>query len=263
MSPILLALALTGCTFQPGTAFGRLDAFSADLSFDAGAARDLGDGVVLTDQGDHVALAALSVVVSTVELQELQGAGGVTFDPANPPEGYGLCHGGHCHAEDGSLVGYDEIIAELSGGSAQYVGIVSAALDLEIDLLAGGPGDLGLQGALLPQAELTRLAVVATTLRGQAQVTGDALLAPLELSWELPFEGWSTTVDAPVDRDQPEGLSVETAVVIDGSLFDGTAWADLGLEPVHLDDAQDGGPGQRLVEQALATFPTTTVSRSD
>lgn len=263
MSPILLALALTGCTFQPGTAFGRLDAFSADLSFEAGAARDLGDGVVLTDEGYAVALQALAVQVASIELQELQGAGGVTFDPANPPEGYGLCHGGHCHADDGSLVGYDEIIAELSGGSAEYVGIVSATLAQEVDLLAGGPGDLGLQGALLPQAELSRFAVVATTLRGQAQVTGDALLAPLELSWELPFEGWSTTVDAPVDRDQPEGLSIDASVVIDGSLFDGTDWSAVGAGPLLLSDAQDAGPGQRLVEQALASFPTLTVTRSD
>lgn len=263
MSPILLALALTGCTFQPGTAFGRLDAFSADLSFEAGAARDLGDGVVLTDEGYAVALQALAVQVASIELQELQGAGGVTFDPANPPEGYGLCHGGHCHADDGSLVGYDEIIAELSGGSAEYVGIVSATLAQEVDLLAGGPGDLGLQGALLPQAELSRFAVVATTLRGQALVSGDALSAPLALRWELPMEGWSTSTEILLDRDQPEGVSVEAELVLSGTLWDGTDWADLGLEPVLLDDAADAGPGQRLVEQALASFPTLTVTRSD
>lgn len=258
-----MMLWLWGCTFQPGTAFGRLDAFDADLSFQAGAARDLGDGVVLTDLGYHVDLTALSVQVDSVELQELQGAAGVTFDPANPPEGYGLCHGGHCHAEDGSLVSYAEIIAELSGGTAEYVGVVSADLGQEIDLLAGGPGDLGLTGALLPRAELTRFAVVASTLRGEALVSGDALSAPLALSWELPMEGWSTSTEILLDRDQPEGVAVEAELVLSGTLWDGTDWAGLGLEPVLLDDAADAGPGQRLVEQALATFPTLTVTRSD
>ena len=38
----------------------------------------------------------LTLIVGALHLDELQGASDVNFDPANPPEGYGLCHGDHC-----------------------------------------------------------------------------------------------------------------------------------------------------------------------
>lgn len=251
----MIALLFLACTFQPGGGFGRLDGFTADLRFEPGEARDLGGFKVLTDLGYEVQVDSMQLDLSAIELQELSGAPGVTFDPANPPEGYGLCHGGHCHAEDGSLVGYDEIIAELSGGSATWEPIVAASFDQPIDLLDGGPGELGQEGLLLPQASISRLEIAAVTLSGAAEVAG------LPYTWELPLSlPWSASVEVEIDRDQPEGLDVAVELLLPGTLFDGIDFATVeDPDFTHSDD----GPGQSIVEEALASFPTLAVTRSD
>ena len=243
----MIALLLAACTFQPGGAFGRLDGFTADLRFEPGEARDLGGFKVLTDLGAEVQVQSLQLQLSGIELQEIRGAAGVSFDPANPPEGYSLCHGGHCHYEDGSLVSYDQIINELSGGTVSWEAIIAAPFDQPQDLLEGGPGELGLEGLLLPQASLSRLEML-----GEAEVDGRSF------RWDLPLStAWSTSVEVEIARDKPEGLALEVELLLPGTLFDGIDFA--AMEGPELDPAA----AESVVEEALATFPTLTVTRSN
>ena len=72
------------------------------------AAQTAGNYVVALEDV-AVGFDALSVVLAA------QGAAG--FDPANPPEGYSLCHNGHCHSDSGALVDYEDIALEMAGGS--------------------------------------------------------------------------------------------------------------------------------------------------
>lgn len=266
--PILLvpALLLAGCTFQAGEGFGRIAAADLDLAFEPGAARDLGDGAVLTDQGYTVALTELTLSVGRVELQELQGAVGVVFDPANPPDGYSLCHGGHCHADDGALVPYEDVIAELSGGTAEYVTVTGADLDREVDLLGGDQQALAFDQAFLPQADLSRFLLTASRLTATAQVTSDALTAPVPLRVDLAFDdGFSTTIDLPVDRDHDPAITLSAAVLPDGTLFDDIDFDGLPVEAdgsIVLDDALDGGAGQSVFAALVSSLPAITITRT-
>ncbi len=251
-----MLLLLLACTFTPGTAFGRLDGATAELRFEPGEARDLGDRTVLTDQVQELRVERLALQVEAIELQELGGAA-ADFDPADPPEGYGLCHGGHCHAEDGSLVSYEEIIAELSGGAPVFEAIIAAPVDAEVDLWAGGPGELGLDGLLLPRADIRRLEIRAARYLGE----GEERTSGARVAWDLTLPAsFAASVELPIDRDEPEGLTVQIELRLDGRLFDGVDFS--ALDGVLIDDAAQGA-GLRLAENALANLPTLSHQRSD
>ncbi len=47
-------------------------------------------------------------------------AGGVVFDPANPPPGWIKCHRNHCHHEDGRVASYAQVMQET--GATSMVG---------------------------------------------------------------------------------------------------------------------------------------------
>ena len=97
----MIPLLLLGCAFGPGHGFGEIAAADLAVAFEPGEARDLGDGWVLANTGDRFTLDTLVFTVESLDLLALEGGGSATFDPANPPAGYSLCHGGHCHADDG------------------------------------------------------------------------------------------------------------------------------------------------------------------
>jgi hypothetical protein len=122
-----LGLALSACTFEDGRGWATLRATAeADLAIDLAtdAERAGGDDATLvTDQGHSVRVTTLTATVQAVLLYQAGGSGGgsgAVFDPASPPPGYTLCHAGHCHATDGSLVSYEDIAAELAapGGTS-------------------------------------------------------------------------------------------------------------------------------------------------
>jgi hypothetical protein len=255
--PIVAALA--GCTFTHGTGWVTLEAVELEAAFVPGEARDLGDGAVLTDLAYTVTLEELWLGLDTVALQELQGGSGdVSFDPADPPEGYGLCHNGHCHHEDGRLVSYDEIEAELAGGNARWVAVAELPIDAEVDLLAGEllTLDQVLPSAELPLSNLGRLELGVTGLQLLAEVTGEGL-EPIGLSAELSFtDSFTADLDLPIDRDQAESLGLELALEPGGDLFDELDFellADEGV--VQLRDPDD--PGAATLLAGLLDTPIT------
>lgn len=262
----MIPLLLIGCTFQAGEGFGELAPGALEVALVPGEARDLGDHTILTDEGYAVALSALELDLGDAALQELRGGAGVEFDPADPPEGYTLCHGGHCHSESGALVAYEDIIAELSGGQATYVAVATAPVAGAVDLLAGVDLPLEWREAWLPMATLGRFLVPVTALRGEATVTGGPLPDGEALSMHLDLaldDGFSTATDIPVDRDHPPRITVDAAIEPDGAVLDGLDLAALAedgvldlLDPSHPAAAQ-------LVEALVTTLPQLTVRRSD
>lgn len=219
-----------GCTFEPGSGFATITGAEVAAFFEPGAARDLGEGVLLTDLGYHIEVSELTLGVDAISLEELRtsGGGGGVFDPAEPPPGYSLCHGGHCHADDGSLVGYEEIQAELSGGGASYASLAVLPVGADLDMLDGDSLELDevFPSRELPRATIARVALSLETLRVRAVVTGGSGphdLGEREVSFDVDLEIASQVTVATnrtVDRDASETIDLHVDLVTDGTLFD-------------------------------------------
>ncbi len=233
---------LAGCTFTPGGGFTTLSSADLEVSLEPGVARDLGDDTILTDQGYAVAFEELTLGLEVVDLEELQGGGvgGGTFDPSDPPPGYSLCHGGHCHRDDGALIDYADIEAELAGGAASFVAVASLPVGLEVDLLSGLSTRLNdvEPSPLLPLADVTRIRLAMTDVHLVATVTGGPLEEGEEvpLSAELPVGAATSGFELTIDRDIDPTITLTIALHPGGSLLDGLDLsAGGGLELTDLD----------------------------
>lgn len=234
----LLAL-LAGCTITPGQGFVHLADVSLELGLEPGPARDLGDGAIVTDEGWDVQLHTLELTLDRLELQTLDaGGGGGTFDPANPPSGYSLCHNGHCHHESGALVDYVDIQAELNGGGG-FEAALTFELDRAVDLLAGATLGPSVAQPELDAMDISRVLLVASRLRLEADVDGG-----VSLDLQLDAAQASSGFEFVVDRDQEPRVALTFAFHPDATLFDGL---DLSLD---LDPEQQLG-----VQAALFNTP--------
>lgn len=241
--PLLLA---TGCALGPGQGFVTLDPLTL-----AASAPD----ALATDLGHAIAWDALVLEVGELALQELSG-GGATFDPTNPPEGYSLCHNGHCHADDGSLPTYAEIEAALAGDAATWTPVVWADPE-PVDLLDGGDGiPLRVRPSpSLPLAEIGRASLALRRLTGAGTVSGGGLAEDGPLVLDVPLEGALTaSLFLAVDRDAPATVGVRFEVDLGETWLDGV---DLtaGLHAYTVTVADDP-LGQRVAEAILATPPS-------
>ncbi len=253
----LSLLLVAGCTLEPGTGFSTLTDLSLSLALEPGEARDLGDQTVLTDQGYRVRVDSLVLDVDRVALVELVG-GTSAFDPANPPEGYSLCHGGHCHHDDGRLVDYAEIEAELAGDAASFVDVVSLDVGREGELWDADTWAIDVPPELadLPATTLRRIALHPSWMALEGTATSGALGdETIDVSASVlslgPFEG---PYDQSVDRDGPPSFALDVVLVVDGTLFDGLDLATLQADgEVSLDDDE-------VFLNTLGTFsPTATL----
>ncbi len=255
MSWALLAL-LAGCTFAPGGGWVTLERATLDAALVPGEARDLGEDRVLSDLAWTVQLHSLWLELGEVELQELQGGLGASFDPADPPAGYSLCHGGHCHASDGSLVSYAEIEAELAGGGASWQTVVWLPVERELDLLGGEVLELDvLPSPELPMADLGRLGVAATRLELEASASVEGS-DEVQLMVDLPLGGaFSADLDLRVDRDQSPRIQLDLTLEPGGTLFDGLDFANLATDGVLEITSSDDPGAEALTAALLSTVP--------
>ncbi len=221
----VLGTAPGGCARGPGNGFGEIAGVSLEAAFAPSEARDLGDGWALTDLGYRFRVERLEVEAGELLLEQLAGADGGTFDPADPPEGYTLCHGGHCHAEDGSLVSYEEIEAELAGGEGAWSAVAAFGVDGELDLAAGESEawDTCEPSCLLGAGHLKRSSLPLGAAALEVTVWDDDA-GTTEWTLALETEDAGTlhgTLDLPLDRDHDPVLTVALAVAVDGLLLDG------------------------------------------
>ncbi len=255
---------LLACTIGPGHGFGELEPVLFSAGLEPGAARDLGNGEILTRQGYAVRLDSFVVELGALELLELQGAsGGATFDPANPPPGYGLCHGGHCHAADGSLVAYADIQAEMAGGNASFVPIVSLSPPAEVDLVVGASATLSPDDPVLPAASLSMLKLQSRSLSLSGEVRrepADDFSTRFEV--DLPMtDGFRAGMELELARGEDPVVTLAVTLAPDGTLFD-----DLDFEALSVDGAWSlnslDAPGADVLLAAVGSVePTLLLER--
>ena len=117
---LLFCVSLTGCALPPGEGWNSIE-LQVDAVFKTdGRIQD--NGRFKTSKNYEITFESVELLGLGFSLDALAAASGLqTFDPQNPPDGYSLCHNGHCHAASGELVDYEDIQAELneaSGASA-------------------------------------------------------------------------------------------------------------------------------------------------
>lgn len=236
---VSLLLLSTGCTFSPGGGFGEV--------VGGGLAAELDALDLETADGQVVAVESAVLGFDAVELQALQGAEGVDFDPAAPPEGYTLCHGDHCHSTSGELISYDVIIAELSGGTARFESVGALEGMDGLGLLDAGPSPLA-GTASLPLMDLSQVALPAPriALSGRA---GDGTRVEIELRLEERLLG---EMLYEMTRTGPPQLRLDVEVFVPDTLLlgvDVAAASEAG--ELRIDDPEIDPGG--AVAEALRT----------
>jgi hypothetical protein len=233
VEPLMVALALgsAGCLGE-GRPWGEVE-LAVGVGFEPPASRLDEAGRLKTANDFRVELEGLDVEIGAVEL--LAEVAGVAFDPSSPPPGYSLCHNGHCHADDGRLVPYDEIAAELAGGAGSevVVGVEGGVFALEGVGRVTGMTACGEAAPCVVSSPVTvglvRVGVPVLRVRGRVfEGRTSVQRVPVE---GVPFEvsiATETTVATtggwrfgPAER---LGLSGVALVEVPASLFDGVSW---------------------------------------
>jgi hypothetical protein len=273
---IVLSLLLTGCAWSDGEGFATVEP-SASARYERLADRQQPEGWEQLSSSFQIQLTRAQLTVPRIELQggAQAGGGGGSFDPANPPPGYTLCHNGHCDREDGALVPYDEVAAELAGGGSAPRTLVSLPLGT-VDLLqAAQPVVPACEPSCdLPRTELQRARWTLGALRLEGRVR-DGLAAarlPGAPTFLLALEGedsglaaLSTALDLPSDRTEPPRISMALELALSARLFDGIDWSSAKVQGDHIDLQAPGNEALRaqLLENLSAVAPTARVERTE
>ena len=92
-------------------------------------------GQLKTSKSYLVDFSPVEVAVESVAFESVDGDEGASFDPGLPPEGYSLCHNGHCHNADDELIPYETIRLELGGNSSNSIWVTQAVDEaLQVDM---------------------------------------------------------------------------------------------------------------------------------
>ena len=237
-----VAAAATGCTFQEGGWFAVIDPSLSARHLEL-PERDAGNGWQTLGSGFEVKLEAMQLHLGELELVDV-GAGGGSFDPANPPPGYSNCHNGHCHDEHGGLVSYEEIEAELAGGEGArpVLHLLSAG---EMELLPGFEGPLECEGGCgIGEARIRQVRAPIAEI-GFAGSVRDTRV-PARITGEVPWTAVVTVAEGDGHGEHGEGEHVEEhedgAPSLEGAL-------DLPADRAHAPD----------VRLALSIEPTAAI----
>lgn len=156
------------CAWQPGQPWGELRVRLAS-QWQVPSDRQLADGRFRTASEYLWKLEEAEVTWHALDAIVAPEGAALAFDPAKPPAGYSTCHGGHCHADDGRLVDYADIQAELLGGAGGSTTVTLAVDATQALVLAGSP-PLALAATDLPLGELRTLRLRASGLQVRARV---------------------------------------------------------------------------------------------
>ena len=240
----LASLALNACTIADGSPWGR-----AYITLEASAERpdgaSDGDRYTFDTLDDYrVTIMGFGLIADAITLGAGEGTHApVRFDPANPPPGYSLCHGGHCHADDGSLVDYEDIADDLAGGDGEPASSGVTQFFAEEALpLSTSPATLTLAECTarceLPRGDLhhgelaihgINLAIKVQDLRtGQAQRLADDLVFSGELHLHQTLE---LALDERFDRGEDPNLGLTVELRVLSSLWEGISWDEVSTAP--------------------------------
>ncbi len=264
--PLLVALGIAGCTFQPGVSFGTLAGATLEAGFQPPASRLDDAGRIKTDSGYRIRIDSLSLVPRQLDFQETSGSAGAggSFDPANPPAGYSLCHGGHCHRDDGALIAYEDIEAELSGGGVKTVTALSLPIESPFDLLKGA-STVALTQAKpshsLDRGKWSKASLQLATLSASGSVEDPTAMNRLDgqardFSLTLSPDAFSQKIDVKIDRENGEKLAIAATFTLSEKLWDGIEFQTLAATAGTLMLDQHAATRQQLAEN-LSSSPLT------
>lgn len=248
-----LLVLLGGCTFEDGRPWGQID-------MEATAQHDfqdrLSDGKLRTANDYLVELQDIALDIEAFELVAPASTEGASFDPANPPDGYTLCHNGHCHADDGSLVDYEDIIAEQLDASGGGRASISWVPETERLVLADDAQRIALEdcdhcAVDRIHVQVARLYVHGLSFRARIFDSREGTNA------RLPQEGIALEADLHLHADRiqrfelpfgpkhPPFVQLHWTTILHGTLFDTVDWAEL-LEGAVSDDVVDLSDSETL-----------------
>ncbi|NUN13148.1 MAG: hypothetical protein HUU55_05880 [Myxococcales bacterium] len=233
----LVVLRCVGCAFSPGEPWGHVDA-TLDIQFLPPSDRIDESGALKTSLGYHVQLEPISLSVDGI-LLTFSGEGSATdvFDPANPPEGYNLCHNGHCHAETGELVSYEEIAQTLTGsdgGDSVFIPADSSA-QVAVNKTAGvalphcgSPCDT-------PRGKMTKITVNTSVLAlsgrvfdgtGQSRLPHDGVAISVNIGL---VPAVSTLAGVWFGKGHPVDRTAKITMNLGAGLFDSVDWGRFSI----------------------------------
>lgn len=272
-----LLCCAAGCTLFAGQPWGQADV-SLEVTFAPEEARLTPEGWLKTSLDYALDVEELLATVDAVTLSVSEDEVELSFDPASPPPGYSLCHGGHCHADDGSLVDYEDVERSLTnsgggGGSVLALPVVGGpvALAREPVSVAVEPCE---EGCVLERGRLTDVAVAMSALTLRARVYDlrppeDARLPAGGVSLVTRMEGSllaSTDVDVAVDGSEPPGLALSALLSVSPGLFDGVDFGALPRDDddvLLLDDEARAAVAENLSESELSLDVTRFLLEQD
>jgi len=277
--PLLLT---SSCALDAGEGFAVLEP-TIQARYAPTQDRDAGDGFQRLSSDFQVRLDHAALGVSHVELLGGAGTSGpTTFDPANPPPGYSLCHNGHCHRSDGALVDYEDIEAELNGGGSGASLVAALHVDGELDLVTSGPVAVECEpDCELPRTTLTRGVWEITTvkLEGQlrdARVPSRIPARAFRLALEAaegddheeatPLFTVTGAVDVPSDREHEPRVKLALSLAVPPSVFDAVDWSTVAVDAdgvADLGDSRNTAAREAVLDALADLTPQAEVRRED
>ncbi|RKH57868.1 hypothetical protein [Corallococcus aberystwythensis] len=274
----LLPLALvSGCAFDAGDGFAVLEP-SVEAAYTPLSGRNAGDGYQALASDFQLRMDTGAVRLGSIDLLASSGGGGTTtFDPSSPPPGYSLCHNGHCHGEDGALVDYEDIEAEMGGGGSTTTTVANLPVDAELDLLSPAVRELTCEpGCGLGKTTLSGGRWSITGLRMTGSVRDGRV--PARFAGALPFRftaavaGAEATpvavlkgdLDVPSDRENAPRVTLGLKLELTPALFDAVDWsaATPGTDGVvDLDAPANAAVRAAILEKVAGLNPTAEVNR--
>ncbi|HSP77957.1 MAG TPA: hypothetical protein VLQ93_05485 [Myxococcaceae bacterium] len=269
-------LLLAGCAWEPGEGFAVVTP-TVKAAYAPKADRDVGGGYQKLSSEYQVRIDAASLRLGRIELLSLSSGGGGSFDPSRPPPGYSLCHGGHCHRDDGALIPYEQIAAELGGGGGIST-VMSLPVEAPWNLLEPEARTVPCEPCELPRTEVSRGRWPLSALRLEGLVRDGSLPARFEgerrfLLELAPPEGSTAPVmvlegdvELPSDRHHPPLVDLELRLLLTASLFDAVDWSAVEADANGVVDfsASANAPARAaLLEQLARIVPESEVHRAE
>lgn len=250
IASFILVLGVVSCAFEDGDPWGEAH-FAVSVVFDES---DRADGAGYVTSNDYL-VEVESLALDVQEISIAMSSGTVaSFDPSSPPDGYSLCHNGHCHHDDGRLVDYEEIAAELAQGAADGTRTVQA-LNAEVEL-----GTTAIQvpvGDCSSDCQLSRGQLATATLRVSG-VRGSFAITDRRTGGRQRLDGgqtdllvvgsgsydWTVPIRGAIDGRRPPVLEFDAQLTVPATLFDDVDWAEF-------DDVDESTPDASGVSRAL------------
>jgi hypothetical protein len=258
----LAFFGLAGCALGPGDPFAVVEpTFVSGLEVPNG--RDAGDGWQRLNTDYQATFTRLDLTLTNLTLQDLGSSGPITFDPASPPPGYTICHNGHCDREDGALVPYEDMQAELNQGGGGPRTVVTLPVG-NVDAVAGTSRALACEPSCdLPLADISRVrgSLVRVSFAGlvrdsrvPARISGDV---PWSLTTELTQPLSPTgALELAANNENPLRALVAFTFALSGRLLDDVDWAVADATGGPIDLASAANEAHRtVVLENLATTP--------